>query len=305
MDMQLKRYPVSEAIEFGEALIRTGDLDPVYIAIHGANLPVDQLKRLLLAYWCFYSLGASAWLSEWKGVDFWDKMLLAARNDRSVPPSMDDLPAESWPRGTERRHFRGKKCVDAINWLARQRGGPEDLIDYLSEGKTLAGVSERIQKWPMFGGWVAFKAADLIERVLGVPIQFPDDLALFYKEPRAGLDMIFYHESSAEDLATKDTNIYVRPETMATGDQAKIVLEALRHWFVRFPAPPRNDRACNIQEIETLACKFHSHKRGFYPIGKDIREVRHGLKGWGATADKLLAACPPEVPHDRADRSLF
>ena len=31
--------------EFGRQLIETQDLDPVYVAIVGANLPVDQMRR--------------------------------------------------------------------------------------------------------------------------------------------------------------------------------------------------------------------------------------------------------------------
>ena len=49
-------------ITFGGALLRTNDLDPAYVALWGAELPLPQLKRLLLAYCLFYHLGLAAYL---------------------------------------------------------------------------------------------------------------------------------------------------------------------------------------------------------------------------------------------------
>jgi hypothetical protein len=42
-------------------------------------------------------------------------------------------------------------------------------------------------------------------------------------------------------------------------------------------APPRFERRINIQEIETILCKWKSHINGHYFVGKDIQEIRHGL----------------------------
>ena len=71
--------------DFGDALIETQDLDPIYSAITGARLPKPQLYRLLLAYWCFYHLGAASWISEWEGKQFWDWMRSAAENKTATP----------------------------------------------------------------------------------------------------------------------------------------------------------------------------------------------------------------------------
>ena len=69
---------------FGDALITTQDLDPVYCAIYHARLPEPQLCRLLLAYWCFYHLGVAASISEKEHGDFWEWMRVAAVNEQ--PP---------------------------------------------------------------------------------------------------------------------------------------------------------------------------------------------------------------------------
>jgi hypothetical protein len=203
-------------------------------------------------------------------------MLIAADNKEWEPcgyyHDLGDL-FYRWPRGAERRHFRGKKCVNAIDWLrAYEPKKPENLIDALIgviQPILLPEVMERVQKWELFGPWIAFKAADMIERVLGVTVLFPSDLTLIYKEPRAALDLL--------DVAPEDANIRL-----------------LNH-FRKFPAPPLNDRVCNIQECETVLCKWKSSVGGHYHIGKDIHEVRNGLKGWGTTAQRLYDAMPPEV----------
>lgn len=268
-----RKHKITEVIEFGEALIRTGDLDPVYIALYAAGLPGDQMRRLLLAYFCFYHLGAAARLSEMEGESFWALMETAAENN--LPPSTDDLPGERWPRGTERRHFRGQKCVDAVRRFEKKApNAPEEiisaLVDELPKPLQLVDIINYIQgKWPMCGAWLAFKAADILERVLGVPIVFPNDLTLFYKEPRAALDML-----------------------IVPAEQANAKL--LKH-FSKFMAPPKVGRRCNIQEVETVCCKWKSGVNGHYWIGKDIHEIRNALKGWGDTAEMLLRYMPKEV----------
>ena len=99
----------------------------------------------------------------------------------------------------------------------------------------LAVVMSRVAELPLFGPWAQFKAADLCERVLAKPIDFPSDLALIYREPRAALDLF-------------EGN----PETAA---------ETLTEFFSKWPAPPRYERPCHVAETETCLCKFKSFQR--------------------------------------------
>jgi len=250
---------LDECITFGERLIVTGDLDPVYIAIANARLPDPQLCRLLMAYWCYYSLGASAWLSEHEGADYWRWMRTAAVNQEPLP-----FGTNRWPRAAERRHFRGQKCVNAIDWLSAQSA--EITVHNLAGLDTAENIMQSVKTWPMFGPWISFKIVDMIERVYGAPIDIPASIPLMYDEPRAALDLL--PEDAYERL--------------------------LKH-FSGLRAPPAYDRPCGPSEVETILCKFKSFLGGHYAAGKDIREVRHGLIGWGKTADRLLAAMPKEV----------
>jgi hypothetical protein len=62
---------LTDIYTFGDDLIRSQDLDPVYCALYGAQLFEPQLSRLLLAYLAFYHLGFAAWLSEHEGDGYW------------------------------------------------------------------------------------------------------------------------------------------------------------------------------------------------------------------------------------------
>jgi hypothetical protein len=264
---------ITAVIAFGEALIETEDLDPVYCALVRVGLvqPRRQLERLLLAYFCFYHLGAAAYISEFEGPEFWTVMTTAAENQ--IPPAcvFGGPSFDRWPRGAERRHFRGAKCVEAVSRLAEYP--PEyfvqSLVGAIGGGTSLETVMVWVQQRPLFGPWIAFKVADVLERVFKAPIIFPKDLTLMYKEPRAALDLL--------DIPAEEAN-------------AKL----LKH-FGRIKAPPRYERGCNIQEVETICCKWKSSLGGHYPIGKDIHELRKGLVGWGKTAERLLQVMPREV----------
>ena len=45
-------------------------------------------------------------------------------------------------------------------------------------------------------------------------------------------------------------------------------------WF----APPEFDRLIDVQETETILCKWKSYLGGHYEIGKDTREIEERLK---------------------------
>lgn len=267
--------------QFGQRLIETGDLDPVYVAVVGARMPTPQLERWLLAYWCYYHVGASSWLSEQEGDDYWRWMKRAAGN--TLPPPGSTTP-DRWPRAAERRHFRGDKCVAAIDYLWREYDLPEHPVRSLRGLSDADAVMSSVTGWPMFGPWIAFKAADMMERCAGERVDFPDDLGLIYEEPRSALDIL-------SDEATHSGN-----DKLPTTPDAW--WQTLREKFAHTTAPPASSRLrrnVSVQEVETILCKWKSHSRGRYAVGKDTREIRHALQGWGATAEKMLAAAPEEV----------
>jgi Alpha-glutamyl/putrescinyl thymine pyrophosphorylase clade 2 len=250
--------------DFGDQLIQTGDHDPVYPMLTQADLEAEQLDRFLLAYLCFYHVGLASWLSE-QGGSYWDWMHIAAENVTPAPIG------GRWPRSSERRHFRGAKCVDAIAYFRRQPASA--WIHRLASSTTLKGVMDTAAQWPLFGPWAGFKAADLLEVVKGANISFNDNIALIYKEPRACLDLL----------------------AGETGQTPQQVLAAVKAHVSKYREPASGRRMCGIQEAETVLCKYKSHLNGHYPIGKDTKEIRHALQGWGVTAAHLLQHVPSGV----------
>jgi hypothetical protein len=160
--------------------------------------------------------------------------------------------------------------VDAVKWFAT-RYQPEVPVRSLATLPTEKLIIAQVCKWPMFGGWAGFKAADLMERVYGAPIKFDPNLGLMYDSPRKAL----------AQLATDQ-----RPEAL---------YNSLLSYFSAMKAPPRYDRYCNAQETESILCKMGSMRSGHYWIGKDIKEVREALHGWGETAHQILNSMPSEV----------
>lgn len=264
----LKRYGV---VEFGELLLRLGDLDPIYIILHYSNFSVSQKKRWCVAYWLFYDAGISSYVSERVGVDFWHFLIQALAK---------------LPRGTERRHFRGQKALNALEILKVKYPQPESFVNYIETGVSgvlgrnekgkprvrvpldFKKVIERAKEHPQFGPWIAFKVCDMLERVLSVPVDFSScDLLAFYKEPAVGAKL------AAEALKLPNE---------------KAAFDFLMEEFQKHQAPPGFDRPCGVTEVETILCKWKAHKNGHYPLGKDTQEIYHSLQSWNCDSTYQL-----------------
>lgn len=245
--------------DFGKALLRSGDLDPAYIMLTGAGLDSDLLKRWCLAYWCFYHAGTATRIVDGPSQSFHRRMRQACE--------------ERWPRGTERRHFRGRTSSEATEYL-RSLGPPERIVDAMVRGGTFAEVSASVRAFPYFGPWIAFKVADMAERVLGLSVDFSDCELGIYREPARGAALVVAGDPDAEV------------------DVGRVVRNLVRR-FQKFKAPPALDRLVNMQEVETILCKYKSHVGGHYPIGKDTKEMREALSWYNSDLSHALVRALP------------
>lgn len=251
--------------DFADQLISTGDLDPVYVALCAVKLEQAQLERWLFAYWCFYHMGVASYMSEFTNGRYWDQMAKAARNE--TPPPL----GARWPRGTERRHFRGGASVGAVE--AYSKLPAEVWVMSLYQLKTADQIIKHVSsKWPLFGPWIGFKVADMLEVCAGIPVSFPPDILMLYKEPAACLDML-------------------AAESLARYNKATIYNDLITHVSGRWE-PAAGRRVCGVQEAETVLCKYKSYRNAHYWVGKDTAEIRHHLSGWGDTAEWLLRHAP-------------
>lgn len=279
-----RNYEKLSIEEFGAHLLGTNDLDPIYVALRKMQLPEAQLNRWLLAYWCLYNGGEASYLSEFEGREFFEMLNHAAENVREAPIG------GRWPRGAERRHWRGAQATSSVEYLInRYDERPEDMATYCAGGlageTTFAEVTKRVQEHRLFGPWIGFKVADMVDRVMGKPVSFDNAAVFMFKDPFKAALMQY------------DMNPNIPMYSVSPTDNEKVMHVAahLIEHFKGFQAPPLGDRPVNIQEVETILCKWKSHQNGHYPLFKDIIEIREGAEPWAKvskTAEAFLEAMP-------------
>jgi hypothetical protein len=234
------------AVEFGRQLLQIGDLDPLYIALYEAELPKPILCKWLLSYFCFYSAGVSCWVVAQK--DYWKAMEI-------IPASGTDF-----PRGAERRHFRGKLAVEAIQRLQEEHVDPVEWVSWVGKvGPAVKPIVKRVKLLYGFGDWVSWKVPDMCERLGVMDARFEDD----------DIDLMF---SSSIQGATEISNRYCPSQNPVMAGHRYLIRK-----LGTMLAPPDYQRRINVQETETICCKWHSHLGGHYPVGKDTIEIKHGL----------------------------
>lgn len=248
-------YDTIPWLDFATNLLTTFDLDPIYVILTEADLSEDMLKRWMLAYWCYYAAGPASYIAEQP--DFYDAMRDGFAG------------SEQYPRGHERRHFRGQAGWEAIAFL-EGFGCPEKVVDYIYTGPLdYQSVAARAMKFKLFGPWIAWKIADMGERVLCMDIDFSNADLYMYKDPVQGAALYAFGDWQAKITNAEVANVLA--------DMA---------WRLKdFNAPPFLDRSLAISEYETVLCKFKAHIKGHYPINFDLDEIRHGLEKWSSVSD--------------------
>jgi len=167
-----------------------------------------------------------------------------------------------FPRGAERRHFRGDFAVRAVDKLCAQFPDPQDFFTFLSKPPTTAkSVAKRVKTLYGFGEWISWKVPDISERLGLIPVEFTDECVylMFDSSLKGAQEVARVHVPNSKDPLM---------------DAHKFLINKLGH----LKAPPIYDRSINVQETETVFCKWKSHLGGHYPPGKDTVEILHGLE---------------------------
>lgn len=285
---------MTNIVTFGDALLSTGDLDPVYLAIQNAKLEPAVLHRLCLAYWCFYSLGTAAYIAHHgkKPSQFWELMMMAAVNEQRAPAIPTGLADKPWPRGAERRHFRAANAIKPMEYLSSAYKDASAAIVGMtgaaSSFTSFGWIASHVEAHPGFGPWMSFKIADMAERVLGRNVNFDGCALDMYKDPTQGA-AVGYLDMMELSVDVPAWQFPLGPNQLKETVAHYVKVFNKRH---KVGSVPGLKRPLNIQEIETIFCKYKSHLKGHYPMGKDTREVAHGLEGWGPLADKLRLGLP-------------
>ncbi len=267
-----KRQPVKDIswCDFGADMFVTHDLDPVYSALAMTSMPDDMLKRWCLAYWCYYTAGVASKVAEAGSDKFYDLMWLGSGLDG----------AEKWPRGMERRYFYGRSAANLLNGL-EEYGSPEKVVDAMTCHTDFLSAFDAVKSFTGFGPWMGWKVADMAERVLCYDVDFSNSELDIYKDPKQAAAYILYDDKHA-DLSS---------------DELHDICADMEKAFAGHMAPPYMDRPINIQEVETVLCKYKAHCYGFYPFGNDSRHMAKALVGWGDLADEVRAGLISIAPY--------
>ena len=243
--------------DFGADLILTYDLDPIYPMVVAADMDDDMRKRWCLAYWCFYHAGVSSVVAERSSKYFYEEMRSQVTN--------------KCPRGMERRYFYGNLAWNTIEGLDNF-GSPEQVVDMMTLQSDFQSANVTIQEFYGFGSWIAWKIADMADRVLQIELDFSDTNLNMYKDPKQG----------AAYILKGDKHDHI--------DEWELewVVNWMEDEFAGLLAPPFQDRPINIQEVETVLCKYKAHCFGFYPYGNDTIHVAKALPGWGDLAQSMI-----------------
>lgn len=251
---------------FGDELIKSEDLDPVYVALVKANLGDNALKRMLLAYWCYYSLGTASRIVDAGPDKFYEAMWQAHY--------------EKWPHGFERRYFYGDMAKNTINGL-EEFGSPAKVVDKMTMHGTFDELNKAALSFYGFGMWMGWKIGDMAERVLRYDVDFSNSSLGIYKDPVMGAALLLYGD---------------KHHSLVDGDLVDCC-KWLDEDFAEHKSPPHYDRTFNIQEGETVLCKYKAYYYGQYYVGKDIKEIAEGLEHaheLGCDLAQHVLACVPK-----------
>jgi hypothetical protein len=194
----------------------------------------------------------------------------------------------SFLRGRERRHFRGLLSRKSVAWLEHHFEGwaTQRIWSDLETAETAKQVVKLVTEWVGFGNWIAFKVADMLERLeLNSKLKFEASELTLYDSPRHGAKDIWDMESAHWGDSGE---VYIGGEPCdVTGWGVEFLLMNL----VGQVAPPSGNRPVNIQEAETVMCKYHAYLNGNYHIGEDIRALKQALD-WDTNpiSERLLTA---------------
>lgn len=247
--------------DFGQQLLDTNDLDPIYCMLWEAKLPRETLLKWLLSYWCHYHSGTASWTVDQDC--FWDALMAVAGS-------------KEYPRCPERRHFRGQNAIKSV--LDLQKQTVKERLDPITNGTEIAAndLMKYVQQWVGFGPWIAFKAADMIERLGLAKVRFDVNNITLFDSPREGAELMYL----------KYGNHKIKPTNVVSWS-----IKQLLYFFQGRLAPPRYERPINVQEAETILCKWKSHCNGHYQPGEDIESLRKTLRHYkdSPTSKRLLA----------------
>ncbi len=230
------------------AQVLTDDIDPMYPVLreisNSWDLDAEDRAWLVFLHVVYYHPGST--LAAFQRVP----------TIGSLPTDydgLDRLGLLSLPTGTERRGHRSKAALarhltltpailrqegGMLGWAQRQRAGANGHHGWNRIYDTLTLL-------PGNGRWAAYKTAEMLQKVAGLPIRAADAGHAYSSGPRKGL----------ADLGL---------DVEGNGSDAVRTLDAVTAALAAHLGEP------DIAQVETSLCDWHSLVKGRYYLGHDI-----------------------------------
>lgn len=233
-------------VDFGKSLIESEDLDPVYVALHNSDLSEDDIESFILAWLMYYHVGVACEIMQ--DDDIMESMMFVAEHN------------DEYPRGNQRKHHRKQPAMNCILDMIDKCDDAAGFASWcLSGGVSARSIFGKVCELVGWGPCMAWRVPDLYERLGISSVKFyDDDTDLFFSAgPLHGA--LLCCETYGLNPDPIDAHLYV--------------MEHLGH----IKAPPGYERTINIQETETIFCKWKSHMSGRYDIGRDTERSKQQL----------------------------
>lgn len=241
---------VRDLAYFSRHMIRSKDIDPLYPVLRELyNLMAlndEQQFWFTTLYLAYYDVTS------------------ALRAYRLCPnPGWLPQVAATFRCATERRGMRGGNVIRHIHSYLEKIGTIPQRT-WITDGWSPHDVQanyllfwDRAQTIWQNGRWAAFKWADLLKNVHGLPLAAPDMRMQFCSGPRAGLCSLY---GLPDNAPIKTLN--------ECGDDLRGRLRA-------YNVTLSDGSDLDYETLETLLCNWHSLTHGRYYVGHDIDELQH------------------------------
>lgn len=226
--------------KFAQAMFMLEDADPGYVLLKRAKLSYATKLRYVLAWCTFYNPGIAAVACQYEGDVFYDYL-------RSLYPTAS--------RASERRHFRGRAGLLALNQWQREFPRPEEMVEECY-APTYLGVRQNMKPMVQMGDYFYWKLADIWDTVFDKPVDFTGCERYMPKVPKQGADIIFGMEKGIVVGFAFSENQWLVP-----------VMDAITKHVQAIDYPAKGGRKLALQEAETVCCVFKQHVHGDYRLG--------------------------------------
>jgi hypothetical protein len=263
--LNLSQRRLDDLYIFGEALVRTKDVDPIYPllkeVIRSRGLDREQAHWLVYLYLTFYNT-SSAWkvfreLPDWRagtGPFIWKSWEQVHRPQLKINIERRGMRGGKWVEALDKfcQHMRDYPAIESFlrtvsPWVPGSLPGPRSPEqDYLT-------LWDRLQTIPYVGRWACFKWLDLLQHVMDFPIRAPDMRLAYCSGPRQALEELYVGETSNRQDPAYITWLD------GLGNDLRARLDGM-------------GLSLTFDLLETVLCNYHSLCAGRYYVSHDLDE---------------------------------